>query len=175
MENNRGLRVTIPSNILRSTKNQIASLLYRLQISEANKEIKSSNYKARGERERERERERESQFALVQNKHTKSQRPKWPNTTFFGNFQQKNTVSEINNKVPLFLELEFQKLEFLISFAIVALLSWNLCNLKKIMWYLSLVNSSTIYIVLEYTRLEYLFKKKKKITQYSSLVNSSIV
>ena len=30
MENNRGLRVTIPSNILRSTKNQIASLLYRL-------------------------------------------------------------------------------------------------------------------------------------------------
>ena len=56
MENNRGLRVTIPSNILRSTKNQIASLLYRLQISEANKEIKSSNYKARGERERERER-----------------------------------------------------------------------------------------------------------------------
>ena len=72
MENNRGLRVTIPSNILRSTKNQIASLLYRLQISEANKEIKSSNYKARGERER--ERERESQFALVQNKHTQSQK-----------------------------------------------------------------------------------------------------
>ena len=67
MENNRGLRVTIPSNILRSTKNQIASLLYRLQISEANKEIKSSNYKAQGERER----ERESQFALVENKHTK--------------------------------------------------------------------------------------------------------
>ena len=58
MENNRGLRVTIPSNILRSTKNQIASLLYRLQISEANKEIKSSNYKGRRERERERERER---------------------------------------------------------------------------------------------------------------------
>ena len=52
MENNKGLRVTIPSNIMRSTKNQIASFLYRLQISEANKEIKSSNYKARGERER---------------------------------------------------------------------------------------------------------------------------
>ena len=46
MENNRGLRVTIPSNIMRSTKNQIASFLYKLQISEANKEIKSSNYKA---------------------------------------------------------------------------------------------------------------------------------
>ena len=70
MENNRGLRVTIPSNIMRSTKNQIASFLYKLQISEANKEIKSSNYKA--EREREREREREKQFALVQNKHTQS-------------------------------------------------------------------------------------------------------
>ena len=58
MENNRVLRVTIPNNIMRSTKNQIASFLYRLQISEANKEIKSGNYKAPGgggERERERE------------------------------------------------------------------------------------------------------------------------
>ena len=36
---------------------------------------------------------------------------------------KKNTVSDINDKVPLFLELEFQKLEFLISSATVALLS----------------------------------------------------
>ena len=62
---------------------------------------------------------------------------------FFGNFWQKNTVSEINGKVPLFLEVEFQKLEFLVSSATVALLSWNV-RLKKIMWYSSLVNSSTM-------------------------------
>ena len=36
----------------------------------------------------------------------------------------------MNGKVPLFLELEFQKLEFFISFAIVALLSW-ICAIKK--------------------------------------------
>ena len=58
--------------------------------------------------------------------------PKWPNTTFFGNFQKKNTVSEINGKIPLSLELEFQKFEFLISYATVALLSWNLSDLKKL-------------------------------------------
>ena len=74
-------------------------------------------------------------------------RPKWPNTTIFGNFKQKNTISEINGKVPLFLELEFQKLEFLI---------------KNFLWYSSLVDSSTIYTVLKYTKLEYLFFKKKK-------------
>ena len=79
---------------------------------------------------------------------------------------------EINGKVPPFLELEFQKLEFLISFAIVALLSW-ICAIKK------------NYAVLELGKLEYHAtqsipgsstlkkKKKKKIAQYSSLVNSS--
>ena len=104
-------------------------------------------------------------------------RPKWLNTTIFGNFQQKNTVSKINSKVPLFLKLEFQKLEFLISFAIVALLSWT-CVIKK------------NYAVLELGKLEYHatqyssipssstpFKKikKKRFTQYSSLVSSSTV
>ena len=69
-------------------------------------------------------------------------RPKWPNTTIFGNFQPKNTVSEINSKVPLFLELEFQKLEFHISFATVALLSW-ICAIKK------------IFALLELGKLEY--------------------
>ena len=70
-------------------------------------------------------------------------------------------------KVPLFLELEFQKLEFLISFANVALLSW-------------------IFAVLELGKLEYHLHStwvyqarvpffKKKITQYSSLPNSSTV
>ena len=49
---------------------------------------------------------------------------------------------EINGKVPLFLELEFQKLEFLISFATVALLSW-ICAIKK------------NYVVLELGKLEY--------------------
>ena len=34
-------------------------------------------------------------------------------------------------------------------------------RLKKNLRYSSLVNSSTIYIVLEYTRLEYFLKKKK--------------
>ena len=43
----------------------------------------------------------------VQTLSTKKKGPKWPNTTIFGNFQQKNTVSEINSKVSLFLELEF--------------------------------------------------------------------
>ena len=57
-------------------------------------------------------------------------RSKWSNTTFFENCKQKNTVLEINGKVPLFLELEFQKLEFLISSATVALLSW-ICAIKK--------------------------------------------
>ena len=37
------------------------------------------------------------------------------------------------------------------------------------MWYSSLVNSSTIYTVLEYTKLEYLFKKKKKKKIYTIL------
>ena len=46
----------------------------------------------------------------------------------FWKFLEKNTVSEINGKVPLFLKLEFQKLEFLISYATVALLSWNLSD-----------------------------------------------
>ena len=69
-------------------------------------------------------------------------RPKWPNTTIFGNFQQTNTVSEINSKVLLFLELEFQKLEFLISFATIALLSW-ICAIKK------------NFAVLELGKLEY--------------------
>ena len=81
-------------------------------------------------------------------------RPKWPNTTIFGNFKQKNTVSEINGKIPLFLELEFQKLEFLIKKLEFLI--------KKILWYSSLVDSSTIYTVLKYTKLEYLFLKKKK-------------
>ena len=86
-------------------------------------------------------------------------RPKWPNTTIFGNFKQKNTVSEINGKVPLFLELEFQKLEFQkLEFLI-----------KKILWYSSLVDSSTIYTVLKYTKLEYLFLKIKKIKIYTIL------
>ena len=80
--------------------------------------------------------------------------PKWPNTKIFGNFQQKNTVSEINVKVPLFLKLEFQKLEFLISFATVALLS-QICVIKK------------NYAVLELSKLEYLA------TQYSSISGSS--
>ena len=57
-------------------------------------------------------------------------------------FLAKNTVSEINSKVPLFLELEFQKLEFLISFATVALLSW-ICAIKK------------NFAVLELGKLEY--------------------
>ena len=35
-------------------------------------------------------------------------------------------------------------------------------RLKKLLRYSSLVNSSTIYTVLESTRLEYLFLKKKK-------------
>ena len=57
-------------------------------------------------------------------------------------FSKKNTVLEINGKVPLFLELEFQKLEFLISFATVALLSW-ICVIKK------------NFAVLELGKLEY--------------------
>ena len=77
-------------------------------------------------------------------------------------FSKKNTVLEINGKVPLFLELEFQKLEFLISFATVALLSW-ICVIKK------------NFAVLELGKLEYhlhstqvyraqvpFFKKKKR-------------
>ena len=95
---------------------------------------------------------------------------------------KKKNCSEINGKLPLFPELEFQKLEFLISSATVALLSW-ICAIKK------------NYVVLELGKLEYhshntrvyqarvLFinkmqkkkKKKKKFTQYSSLVYSSIV
>ena len=63
--------------------------------------------------------------------------PKWPNTTIFGNFWQKNIISEINSKIPLFLELEF-----LISFATVALLSW-ICAIKK------------NFVVLELGKLEY--------------------
>ena len=35
-------------------------------------------------------------------------------------------------------------------------------RLKNFLWYSSLVNSSTIYTVLESTRFEYLFLKKKK-------------
>ena len=84
--------------------------------------------------------------------------PKWPNTTIFGNFQQENTVSEINSKIPLFLELELQKLEFLISFP-----PWHcwvgFVRLKKILRYSSLVNSSTIYIVLAFLCF-YLFKQR---------------
>ena len=77
-------------------------------------------------------------------------------------FSQKNTVLEINGKVPLFLKLEFQKLEFLNSFP--PWHCWVGCvRLKKCLRYSSLANSSTIYTVLESTRLEYLFKKKKKI------------
>ena len=43
-------------------------------------------------------------------------------------FSKKTLFRKINGKVSLFLELEFQKLEFLISYAIVALLSWNLSD-----------------------------------------------
>ena len=75
----------------------------------------------------------------------------------FWKFLEKNTVWEINDKVPLFLELEFQKLEFLISSATVVLLSW-ICAIKK------------NYAVLELGKLEYhatqyssTFKKKKKL------------
>ena len=57
-------------------------------------------------------------------------------------FLARNTVSEINSKVPLFLELEFQKLEFLISFATMALLSW-ICAIKK------------NFVVLELGKLKY--------------------
>ena len=48
----------------------------------------------------------------------------------FWKFLAKTHCFGINSKVPLFLELEFQKLEFLISFATVALLSW-ICAIKK--------------------------------------------
>ena len=75
-----------------------------------------------------------------------------------------------------FPELEFQKLEFLISSTTVALLSWT-CAIKK------------NYVVLELGKLEYhlhntrvyqarvhfINKMKKKIKHYSILVNSSIV
>ena len=61
---------------------------------------------------------------------------------------------EINSKIPLFLELEFQKLEFLISFVTVALLSWT-CAIKK------------NYAVLELGKLEY------HATQYLSIPGSS--
>ena len=61
---------------------------------------------------------------------------------------------EINGKVPLFLELEFQKLEFFISSATVALLSW-ICAIKK------------NYVVFELGKLEY------HATQYSSIPSSS--
>ena len=57
-------------------------------------------------------------------------------------------------KYHFFLELEFQKLEFLISFAIVALLSW-ICAIKK------------NYAVLELCKLEY------HATQYLSIPGSS--
>ena len=60
----------------------------------------------------------------------------------FWKFLEKNTVSEINSKVLFFLELEFQKLEFLINFATVALLSW-ICAIKK------------NFAVLELGKLEY--------------------
>ena len=60
----------------------------------------------------------------------------------FWKFLAKKTVSEINGKVSLFLELEFKKIEFLISFATVALLSW-ICAIKK------------NYAVLELGKLEY--------------------
>ena len=93
----------------------------------------------------------------------------------FWKFLANKHFSEINSKVPLFLKLEFQKLEFLISFATVALLSW-ICAIKK------------NFVVLELGKLEYhlhstrvyqaqvpFLKKKRKFTQYSSLVNSSIV
>ena len=53
-----------------------------------------------------------------------------PIPQFLEIFSKKKTVSEINGKVPLFLKLEFQKLEFLISFATMALLSW-ICPIKK--------------------------------------------
>ena len=60
----------------------------------------------------------------------------------FWKFLAKKHFSEINSKVPLFLELKFQKLEFLISFATVALLSW-ICAIKK------------NFAVLELGKLEY--------------------
>ena len=64
-------------------------------------------------------------------------------------FSKKNIVSEINGKVPLFLELVL-----LISFATVALLSW-ICAIKK------------NYAVLGLGKLEY------HATQYSSIPGSS--
>ena len=72
----------------------------------------------------------------------------------FWKFLAKKHFSEINSKVPLFLELKFQKLEFLISFATVALLSW-ICAIKK------------NYVVLELGKLEY------HATQSSSITGSS--
>ena len=60
----------------------------------------------------------------------------------FWKFLTKKHCSEINGKVQLFLELEFQKLKFLICFAIVALLSW-ICGIKK------------NFAVLELGKLEY--------------------
>ena len=61
---------------------------------------------------------------------------------------------KINGEVPLFLELEFQKLEFLISSATVVLLSW-ISAIKK------------NYAILEHGKLEY------HATQYSSIPGSS--
>ena len=71
-----------------------------------------------------------------------SQGQNGPIPQFVEIFSKKNTVLEINGKVPLFLELEFQKLEFHISFATVALLSW-ICAIKK------------IFALLELGKLEY--------------------
>ena len=61
---------------------------------------------------------------------------------------------EINGKVPLFLELEFQKLEFLISSATMTLLNW-ICAIKN------------NYAVLELGKLKY------HASQYSSIPGSS--
>ena len=92
----------------------------------------------------------------------------------FWKFLAKKHCFENKWQSTTFLELEFLKLEFLISFATVALLSW-ICAIKKNFEVLKLgkleyhLHSTRVYHSSTFK------KKKKKFTQYSSLVNSSTV
>ena len=80
---------------------------------------------------------------------------KWQSTTF-------SRTRVLETRVPhQFYHRGTAKLEFV--------------RLKKIMWYSSLVNSSTMQHNTRVYQARVPFIKKKKFTKYSSLVNSSIV
>ena len=98
-----------------------------------------------------------------QEKDMGSIRPKRPNTTFFGIFQQKKHYFENKWQNTTFSRTRVSKTRVPHQFCHRGTAELKFVGLKKIMWYSSLVNSSTMQHNTRVYQARVPLKKKKKI------------